>query len=67
MEIESKTMPKNMSHELKVISRELSANFSFVRFDVPLRDYSAVKVGGPAWALAEPETLQQLIKIFKFA
>jgi UDP-N-acetylmuramate dehydrogenase len=30
---------------------------------VPLRQYSTLKVGGPAWALAEPQSRQELIEI----
>lgn len=60
-------MSKATSPKLNAISRELSVRFSFVRFNVPLKDYSTLKVGGPAWAFAEPATTQQLIDVYEFA
>jgi UDP-N-acetylmuramate dehydrogenase len=60
-------MPRNTLSKLKAVSLELSTEYSDVRFNIPLRDYSTFKVGGPAWALIEPKTAQQLVSIYDFA
>lgn len=32
-----------------------------------LKEYSTLRVGGPAWALGEPDSVDQLVELFKFA
>lgn len=56
-----------MSEKLNRLLPELSINLSRVSYDVDLSRYNTLKVGGRAWAMAEPTCTEDLIKIHKFA
>jgi UDP-N-acetylmuramate dehydrogenase len=56
-----------MSFKQDKTSRELSQLFSLAKFEEPLCHYSSLRVGGPAWALVEPSTSDELIQAYEFA